>query len=109
YRFFCFFFFFKQKTAYEIDCDWSSDVCSSDLPAYARVPSARHIRHVLFVTRYAERLVLSHRRALHVQDSALARLEPLDGCAQDQIGRASCREREWVCVEDGACKASGGA
>ena len=24
--------FFKQKTAYEIvDCDWSSDVCSSDL------------------------------------------------------------------------------
>ena len=26
------FFFFKQKTAYEIkECDWSSDVCSSDL------------------------------------------------------------------------------
>ena len=31
--FFFFFFFFKQKTAYEM-CgrDWSSDVCSSDLP-----------------------------------------------------------------------------
>ena len=28
-----FFFFFKQKTAYEIvSRDWSSDVCSSDLP-----------------------------------------------------------------------------
>src|SRR5213596_1329042 len=28
------FFFFKQKTAYEIrPCDWSSDVCSSDLGA----------------------------------------------------------------------------
>ena len=27
-----FIFFFKQKTAYEIkECDWSSDVCSSDL------------------------------------------------------------------------------
>src|SRR5213596_3156463 len=27
-----YFFFFKQKTAYEIrPCDWSSDVCSSDL------------------------------------------------------------------------------
>src|SRR5213593_4956973 len=26
------FFFFKQKTAYEmVSCDWSSDVCSSDL------------------------------------------------------------------------------
>ena len=36
FDFFClyvfFFFFFKQKTAYEIyQCDWSSDVCSSDL------------------------------------------------------------------------------
>src|SRR5213596_2360704 len=29
---FLYFFFFKQKTAYEIrPCDWSSDVCSSDL------------------------------------------------------------------------------
>src|SRR3546814_2452529 len=28
-----FFFFFKQKTAYEMRIsDWSSDVCSSDLP-----------------------------------------------------------------------------
>ena len=27
-------FFFKQKTAYEVGTgDWSSDVCSSDLPA----------------------------------------------------------------------------
>src|SRR3546814_3488940 len=31
--FFIFFFFFKQKTAYEMRIsDWSSDVCSSDLP-----------------------------------------------------------------------------
>src|SRR3546814_2774428 len=31
----CFFFFFKQKTAYEMRIsDWSSDVCSSDLIAF---------------------------------------------------------------------------
>src|SRR3546814_3407977 len=31
----CFFFFFKQKTAYEMRIsDWSSDVCSSDPPAF---------------------------------------------------------------------------
>src|SRR3546814_17762203 len=31
-----FFFFFKQKTAYEMRIsDWSSDVCSSDLPTSA--------------------------------------------------------------------------
>src|SRR3546814_9720582 len=43
------FFFFKQKTAYEMRIsDWSSDVCSSDL-----VPGHLHIRaqygHQLYV------------------------------------------------------------
>src|SRR3546814_9716465 len=38
--------FFKQKTAYEMRIsDWSSDVCSSDLPrcrrSHSRVPLAR--------------------------------------------------------------------
>src|SRR3546814_5666200 len=38
---FTFFFFFKQKTAYEMRIsDWSSDVCSSDLPARTQRPSA---------------------------------------------------------------------
>src|SRR3546814_1256074 len=33
--FMCFVFFFKQKTAYELRIsDWSSDVCSSDLPKF---------------------------------------------------------------------------
>src|SRR3546814_5038492 len=33
-----FFFFFKQKTAYEMRIsDWSSDVCSSDLSAERRM------------------------------------------------------------------------
>src|SRR3546814_4117360 len=37
-RFSVYFFFFKQKTAYEMRIsDWSSDVCSSDLPAGGRV------------------------------------------------------------------------
>src|SRR3546814_17220221 len=38
-----FFFFFKQKTAYEMRIsDWSSDVCSSDLvPSAKRSPSTK--------------------------------------------------------------------
>src|SRR3546814_5388151 len=37
--FFFFIFFFKQKTAYEMRIsDWSSDVCSSDLPGSAVRP-----------------------------------------------------------------------
>src|SRR3546814_6940450 len=36
------FFFFKQKTAYEVRIsDWSSDVCSSDLKDYADSPFNR--------------------------------------------------------------------
>src|SRR3546814_7152017 len=35
----CIFFFFKQKTAYEMRIsDWSSDVCSSDLNCNLRCP-----------------------------------------------------------------------
>src|SRR6058998_3634922 len=64
YIFFVFFFFFKQKTAYEmVMSDWSSDVCSSDLddPSYIaavhfqnnRVPRDRacytcHTNYALF-------------------------------------------------------------
>src|SRR3546814_4561863 len=36
------FFFFKQKTAYEMRIsDWSSDVCSSDLADRGRCPAGR--------------------------------------------------------------------
>src|SRR5210317_980864 len=35
-------FFFKQKTAYEIsECDWSPDVCSSDLSRLTAYPKSR--------------------------------------------------------------------
>src|SRR3546814_8594424 len=41
---FCF-FFFKQKTAYEMRIsDWSSDVCSSDLPGAAGIVHAILVR-----------------------------------------------------------------
>src|SRR5213082_3258167 len=40
--FIVYFFFFKQKTAYEIvSGDWSSDVCSSDLQVLGRYGSAQ--------------------------------------------------------------------
>ena len=44
---FLFFFFFKQKTAYEIkECDWSSDVCSSDLVAAGTLSGTFQLRHL---------------------------------------------------------------
>src|SRR3546814_3912614 len=92
---FVLFFFFKQKTAYEMRIsDWSSDVCSSDL--MLRRPH----------------LMLTH-FGRDVSVAILGQLiEPLDGILRfdnvlaliigkrlartprlDQIGRASCRER----------------
>src|SRR3546814_3300356 len=41
------FFFFKQKTAYEMRIsDWSSDVCSSDLRRVLHLPARQHRQRV---------------------------------------------------------------
>src|SRR6187431_3596442 len=43
---FCFFFFCKQKTAYEITVrDWSSDVCSSDLAFILPMPGGQSLTY----------------------------------------------------------------
>src|SRR3546814_11752084 len=54
--FFLFFFFFKQKTAYEMRIsDWSSDVCSSDLFALPLAPVSDVFRLDEARTRRVER------------------------------------------------------
>src|SRR3546814_5298151 len=48
YCIFVFFFFFKQKTAYEMRIsDWSSDVCSSDLDQQHGVAEHVAVEHAL--------------------------------------------------------------
>src|SRR3546814_4028680 len=73
----CFFFFFKQTTAYELRIsDWSSDVCSSDL-TNSRIEDLRAAANVA-----RGRHVVSGVRALVVPGSgavkAQAELEGLD-------------------------------
>ena len=64
---------FKQKTAYEIvRRDWSSDVCSSDLP---------------------ERF---HAKITAIEESKDIEKIPLTELVE--IGRASCRERVFALV-----------
>src|SRR3546814_7059466 len=86
------FFFFKQKTAYEMRIsDWSSDVCSSDLlileaGAHVAVDVGRLPMHIL---RAAEAEV-QHARG----DGRVGELVDQDEAAEAmEIGRASCRER----------------
>src|SRR3546814_3923555 len=90
----CCFFFFKQKTAYEMRIsDWSSDVCSSDLRLFrlALAVGGRGVDPVdPGVERLAQRLAPGRVVAMD-QDAA----DPA-GAEHDlgnQIGRASCRER----------------
>src|SRR3546814_14178773 len=113
------FFFFKQKTAYEMRIsDWSSDVCSSDLPLQLEGlepaqaiadddPAPRSVadvgaRAMECAAEPDQRVArLAHCRDGHafagvtiVAQPMTARPEP--SCAIlrcEEIGRASCRER----------------
>src|SRR3546814_21125920 len=73
------FFFFKQKTAYELRIsDWSSDVCSSDLsafpPAWAAppVPALRRVRRAYMPqgSKTQQGLLSSGQRAIAVYVAA---------------------------------------
>src|SRR3546814_7950816 len=86
-----FFFFFKQKTAYEMRIsDWSSDVCSSDLPDHQHVPDITDMgrqakrgrsRRAGMEQRWPIEMVISRRPSPHRRQR------------HEEIGRASCRER----------------
>src|SRR3546814_3610224 len=94
------FFFFKQKTAYEVRIsDWSSDVCSSDLladdrgafaEARQRIGVALHLEqlggHLLAVERLGHRIggVLDRRLVGRA-------LLGVGGCG---AGKPACRESE---------------
>src|SRR3546814_10814878 len=92
------FFFFKQKTAYEMRIsDWSSDVCSSDLGHRGNVceiePAAEGSGTATRETSQSVRRCRFEQRpaanAAQNRGSSQAFLRFFNG----QIGRASCRER----------------
>src|SRR3546814_15776965 len=61
----CFFFFFKQKTAYEMRIsDWSSDVCSSDLHGTDAICAFRPVSGALFLKAHYRRFTLAKNRLI---------------------------------------------
>src|SRR3546814_10292459 len=88
------FFFFKQKTAYEMRIsDWSSDVCSSDLyvvfgKRYTPVSDEQPFRQEGTASWYG--------RKFHGKKTANGEtydMYAMSAAHPTQIGRASCRER----------------
>src|SRR3546814_1764514 len=93
------FFFFKQKTAYEMRIsDWSSDVCSSDLPNFPlQVPLINSELVSLILPplplpspRRPNFSLRIHRWLLQVTPYLP---QPHQQRRLQEIGRASCRER----------------
>src|SRR3546814_1623347 len=91
---FLYFFFFKQKTAYEMRIsDWSSDVCSSDLGG-SKVPNqATSARMAIPAPASSQRLRRRRAVALLVWSAASTASRAGVRRKRLEIGRASCRER----------------
>src|SRR3546814_5707987 len=82
------FFFFKQKTAYEMRIsDWSSDVCSSDLMRARQLPAP-----LLQQAAAGGQAVTLPQTATPAERRAILGGLCLLMAAPLQIGRASCRE-----------------
>src|SRR3546814_5268502 len=89
------FFFFKQKTAYEMRIsDWSSDVCSSDLSISTRR------RRILLRSHPARAMVARARDRLRLRTVVPVEEHPgrdvgtvALALGRPKIGRASCRAR----------------
>ena len=90
----CFFFFFKQKTAYEIyQCDWSSDVCSSDLLIIKNWTKQTH--QLILLTVFLIRVILIQKLLAFFLRYIILSNNLTNNI---QIGRASCRERVQISV-----------
>src|SRR3546814_2072338 len=90
--FISFFFFFKQKTAYEMRIsDWSSDVCSSDLAvSILQTLEALALHWDDRVLYQSQRHAAYHDTLAELGNKALIYACQ---CSRQKIGRASCRER----------------
>src|SRR3546814_7846006 len=103
YVFFCF-FFFKQKTAYEMRIsDWSSDVCSSDLSINLVQGLAGKVAGVSVMTNSGKpggkpTIKIRGVGSINTSSDPLYVIDGIVGADPTmidptKIGRASCRER----------------
>src|SRR5688572_30962374 len=99
------FFFSSRRRHTRFDCDWSSDVCSSDLPW---LPGLVLLVGSLGLLGAQRQVDMSLVRPLgEALPDTLLGLRGTDRVIP-QIGRASCRQRGYVWVREGALKTKEG-
>src|SRR5205807_7833190 len=88
--FFLFFFFSSRRRHTRLQGDWSSDVCSSDLPSRPRVSSAslRYVRSTSVESREGAKAMVC--RPFLRNDSATSRAQPRS--EERRVGK-ECRSR----------------
>src|SRR5207237_3290955 len=91
------FFFFSSRRRHTIlKCDWSSDVCSSDLFRFLAVPEKIEIKRAVLTeaedTLRQEVILASNTSSISMTMLAAMTKRP----DRFEIGRASCRERVYI-------------
>src|SRR3546814_7749106 len=92
------FFFFKQKTAYEMRIsDWSSDVCSSDLSYTDCLTEDDLLVISLAITEFCAAKEAARNNGMPIDPLVVSprsgRIQRSAHSLAAEIGRASCRER----------------
>src|SRR3546814_5404462 len=95
------FFFFKQKTAYEMRIsDWSSDVCSSDLANHTAQPCiALLVRHHPLLQRIKPAFQFRSLRAFQQQTQIVPAV--IVRCTEILIGNVEAAHHQPLAVGDG--------
>src|SRR2546430_11805892 len=84
------FFFSSRRRHTRFDCDWSSDVCSSDLKSVYPARSPAGAFSVITETSITTENNTTKAKMTRIEEIGNPRLQIPDF---KQIGRASCRER----------------
>src|SRR2546430_5390573 len=88
---FIFFFFSSRRRHTRFDCDWSSDVCSSDLQGVEDIGVS--VRMTADQVTAAAQLLDVGGREERAGPEQVGHDEEVPAPAAREIGRASCRER----------------
>src|SRR5688572_31915709 len=92
YSLFCFFFFSSRRRHTRFDCDWSSDVCSSDLAGFDIVKLLLQNKAVVCALNNQHETPLMLAQDMRIQQ-VLATKQPVSSRSEERRVGKECRSR----------------